>query len=110
VSAYYSDYFNRDQIKCNALHIFERRSTRISMLFIEVATRVEPRLQSKYGPSAGLDTHKLLQVPGRSVGREMERGGTRSMKERRKGRDGGIDGTRGPELPRVAKRLKVPFM
>jgi len=66
VSACYSDYFNsnRDQTKCNALHIFERGDLRVSLCSLSRSLQ-ESRLQNKYGPSAGLDTHKLLQVPGR---------------------------------------------
>lgn len=38
------------------------------------------------------------------------RGDVKSTKEMQGGEEGGIDGTREPRLPRVAKRLEVPFM
>lgn len=46
----------------------------------------------------------------RDAGRGMERGGTLVHEGDAKGRRRGGVSTRGPRLPRVAKRLKVPFM
>lgn len=69
----YFDYFisNRHQMKSitrRTIHTFlneDLREDLDSLYRDRYKSSKEPRLHSKYGPSAGLDTRKLLQVTGR---------------------------------------------
>lgn len=99
----YFDYFNsnRHQTKYNTpKHTFlneDLREDLDSLYRDRYKSSKEPRLQSKYGPSAGLDTRKLLQVTGRwgTRGERWKGVALRSMKETRKEGGGGVDGDRG---------------